>query len=1261
MSKTFVRERHWLIAVSLSLLAQNVVPPVAGAQNVDPPDREARANLLQLPGSVARPAPSLDSETADAPSVLTPWSRVVHQSYRDGNAEIYVANDDGSAELRLTNSPDADIHPDLNRGATRVAYANRSGDYEIRSMNVDGGDNRALTDNASDDGAPDWSPDGTKIAFQAYRDGQSEIYVMQANGSGQTRLTNDAGYDGQPAWSPDGTKIAFVSTRSGGARIWVMNADGGGAHMVSTQASGYDPSWSPDGTKIGYDADGNGDGWQELWVMNVDGSNAHMLLNIGTNQDLWAGNWSPNGRYLSYTHIAYVYYQNAWYWTEARIGAFDTTVATGYYISSSNEAMNPDWQSQDIVAPVATLLPMPAVSPAPLSVSWSASDGGPSGLHSYDVQWSEGGGPWANWLQTWTMTSAWFPDATGGHTYSFRIRARDRANNVSDWSAPVSTTIEALAPDTAVSGPAFADGPITLTWGGTDPGGSGITTYDVQMRVAPNGSWTDAIMNTTMTSILVLRSPGEIIDYRVRARDRAQNVEEWPAGDGDLRVTFYSWKVAGPLHDNAGVPIAAAQVDALPLPLGTTASAGTYAAYGLVTTPSYVIDWSKTGYGDLPQTTINTGPDVDLDMALPPVDSVVQNGTFESGTFSPNWTANGTLPTGLSTTIYHTGGASAWLGAEADTAWAAPATVDTFTSGNQYWYFMRKPRFAIDHAGVQHAVWNRGVDSSWDTQVWYARKAPGEAWSAPIQLSSNPVQGAAAIAIDSADRVHVVWMGTTSYYTMWASGQGWSAPVALPFQRTTSAEIAVDASNTVHIVAAEYTTDAYTPGRLVYARSAGGPWSQPEHVLTGGDLPALVVDANGVPHVLAYATIMGTTGPIQHLQRVSTNVWSQETVSPARGYAPDVAIDEAGVLHAVWRNSEDFKVGIAYSSKAPGQGWTAPTYLRLSHDAAEPQIAARGGRVAITFVDQIPDIVLSELFYTYREDSGSAWSSPRRLTYEATGTLYSELRLGPGGEPCVLYEPAQQGYSSNTPISLKAIDLVRTASAGQAQVSQAVTVSPSLKSPALAFHYQLHGASPTPGTLQVQLQTGSGTVDLVALGETAGWAFKSIDLSAWAGQTITVIFRLDQTAGAARASALIDDVSIGSTHPDVWVAVAATIGRRGQPVTYTLTYGNQGGAPATDVRIHFVLPAGLTFVSASVAPTGVSPDLFWDVGTVGAHAGPTAVTLVALVTADVQAPAQLTHSAQIESASGQLETWNDQSQAVTVIEPHKVFIPTLGR
>ena len=70
---------------------------------------------------------------------------------------------------------------------------------------------------------------------------------------------------------------------------------------------------------------------------------------------------------------------------------------------------------------------------ATFNVSWSGSDG-PSGIASYDVQTSTDGGVWSDWRMGVTYQSASFTGERA-RNYSFRVRARDQAGNVSGWSA----------------------------------------------------------------------------------------------------------------------------------------------------------------------------------------------------------------------------------------------------------------------------------------------------------------------------------------------------------------------------------------------------------------------------------------------------------------------------------------------------------------------------------------------------------------------------------------------------------------------------------------------------------------------------------------------------------------------------------------------------------------------------------------------------------------------------------------------------------
>ncbi|MCB0234428.1 MAG: PD40 domain-containing protein, partial [Anaerolineae bacterium] len=310
--------RH-LIPILVFVLIVTLAPAASAAgvlQQDSPP----------LPGSLWEATPWIETGPeavqpgSDAPAAnIVPWARMVFQSYRDNNWEIYGANPDGSGAVRLTNHPALDKDARLNRGATRIVFASdrAGGDFDIFAMNADGSGVTALTNDSTDDQAPAWSPDGARVVFESYRHGidNAEVYVMNGNGSGQTRLTNSPGYDGTPSYSPDGSKIAFVSNRNGPYRIMVMNADGSGQQVLSNQQNAFDPVWSPDGRQIAYDADYDGDNWEELWLMNADGSNQHMIYNPSGDVVAWARSWSPDGRYLAFSEIALVYYQGNWYWT----------------------------------------------------------------------------------------------------------------------------------------------------------------------------------------------------------------------------------------------------------------------------------------------------------------------------------------------------------------------------------------------------------------------------------------------------------------------------------------------------------------------------------------------------------------------------------------------------------------------------------------------------------------------------------------------------------------------------------------------------------------------------------------------------------------------------------------------------------------------------------------------------------------------------------------------------------------------------------
>jgi len=236
--------------------------------------------------------------------------KIAFYSFREGNADIYVMNTDGSAQTRLTSDLQNDMYVDWSPDGLKLAFSRGIGrNGEVYTMNADGTGETQLT-HASCWG-PRWSPDGSKIAFASYRDDDpatpeitSQVYVMDADGANQSRLTHSTVSDFEPAWSPDGTRIAFTRYVQGVRRdIYTMNADGSGEVCLTAEIDTYwqspnSPDWSPDGTLIAFHFYWSSTQYA-IYVMYPDGSGKVRLSAVPSSRDGRA-RWSPDGSRIAF-------------------------------------------------------------------------------------------------------------------------------------------------------------------------------------------------------------------------------------------------------------------------------------------------------------------------------------------------------------------------------------------------------------------------------------------------------------------------------------------------------------------------------------------------------------------------------------------------------------------------------------------------------------------------------------------------------------------------------------------------------------------------------------------------------------------------------------------------------------------------------------------------------------------------------------------------------------------------------------------------
>ena len=189
-----------------------------------------------------------------------------------------------------------------------VFQSTRDGNSEIYVMSSFGNDQTRLTDYAESDGAAVWSPNGQQIAFDRVLFNKKgvwnyEIFVMDADGSNQRNLTRHPAFDALPDWSPDGLQIAFVSSRNGGAThdpdIYVMDADGSNVRQITHTKFAGSPRWSPDGQHIAFEASLGFQG-RQVYVMDADGTHRRQVSEPIPNAVMFVKGWSPDGTQFLY-------------------------------------------------------------------------------------------------------------------------------------------------------------------------------------------------------------------------------------------------------------------------------------------------------------------------------------------------------------------------------------------------------------------------------------------------------------------------------------------------------------------------------------------------------------------------------------------------------------------------------------------------------------------------------------------------------------------------------------------------------------------------------------------------------------------------------------------------------------------------------------------------------------------------------------------------------------------------------------------------
>jgi len=207
-------------------------------------------------------------------------------------------------ERILSNDPSEDRYASYSPSGDKILFeSNRNGNWDIFVMDADGRNQKQLTTSVADDRRPDWHPSAKKILFESDREEKNQLYEFTMR-NGQERKIELGKIEGEPIYarySPDGKRLAFSLRQSEDvANIFISDDQGVNPKSVTnTNYRTIYPNWSPDGKRIVFFSrheTGNAD--DEIYTINTEGTDEKRLTNWPKHN--FCPQWSKDGKLIAY-------------------------------------------------------------------------------------------------------------------------------------------------------------------------------------------------------------------------------------------------------------------------------------------------------------------------------------------------------------------------------------------------------------------------------------------------------------------------------------------------------------------------------------------------------------------------------------------------------------------------------------------------------------------------------------------------------------------------------------------------------------------------------------------------------------------------------------------------------------------------------------------------------------------------------------------------------------------------------------------------
>jgi hypothetical protein len=968
--------------------------------------------------------------------------------------------------------------------------------------------------------APDATDYYTALVYQVIRnDNDWELYFKQTTtvGSGDRRLTNNAYDDVYPALNRGATQVAFASHRNGSWDIYLVNTDGSQERpLVAGPENASMPAWSPDGRKIVYAADY--DGWVDLYIIDVM-TGAQQRLTQDTFVDVDPA-WSPDGTMIAWVRV---------------LGSYHGQIMS----------MNVDGTGLRNRAEPMLFVSRPAWSPTQVRIAFEYDMEGDGWLdigwllteynnaHSRLISGRRGldytMGAFTNTSKLVAGQIVYIEYAGNFYIYFTDIVMNSSSGSVINLQVepypffPDAALWETSVPQSWILPlPRYSRvGETVITARSYDPGPAFVEYLNLEYREAGEELWRnlDQAYGGNDLNHAFAGAAGNTYHFRSYAVDHAGNQQRVYDHYWDQITSMYRYLLAGRLVDNRGHGIAGVAVNAFNPYFGnqTSIDDGRFNAY--VSHEYNHFSMPAPGFGTLPHTAFLFDEDIERTWILPPIDNILPGGDFEEGL--DEWLFEGALK---SRVIFEPLSGSNAL----QTGMASPLADEMLIAASQG---AAMADMAIGTDGKQYAVWTDRLpypgDPSPDRmKVYFSSRAPGNGWNLPEVLDPGAAYSAIKPTIETSGDgwIHVIWGISDWYDTITSifyrsrSPEGvWSSTSTLASLNAWDPnyrwQMKLDLNGGVHVVHNVGASMLYC-----YRPDPASNWQAPSPIANAYGNFSIAVSPDNRIHLVAM-----TNNYWSHRSRAPGGSWSvATTVTELYSWESLLTIDTEGNLHLLLLLPQ-----LKYLNKPAGAGtWSSITVL-APHDEVFDVAALTdfSGNIHIIYS------LWEGSFYTAVKNGSTLGPVNTHLSSRGVG-----LAIAPDGQIHGVFGDSQIMYFR-----------LHLPEQGSSLVSSTVDLPASLRNPTLSFAYRTQGQAGA-GTLRARV---NGDDVLTTSAIVTDWRHTWLDLSAYAGQAVTVSFEVTNPDTSHQYVAFLDDVSLGSWTTPLIETVSKTQIKRGQTLTIT--------------------------------------------------------------------------------------------------------------